>query len=353
MAGKSSLVAVLGASNKTFVKAFPDQSLKSWIEAHIDSFQFFKGVPKAVVPDNLKAGVSRACRYDPEKNPSYLSLAEHYGTAILPTRARKPKDKAKVEVGVQIAQRWILAILRRKIFTSIYQINAEISALLELMNNKVMKHLQVSRNELFEKFEKPMLKELPPSSFEMPSWKEAKVNIDYHIEFSKHYYSVPFRYVGQQVRIKVTRSLVEIFYKDEIIATHKREEHLIKRYTTLSQHMPPQHQEHVKWTPERILEWAQKSGPSTRKLCEVVISKRAHPEQAFRACLGILRLGNKFGEDRLESASTLALHIGNCYYRTIETILKSGKDKVGVQVLKGTDCKIPIHENIRGSSYYN
>jgi transposase len=344
-------VAVLGASNFTFAKAAADQTLKSWIDLHVDAFAFFGGVPQAVVPDNLRSGVSKACRYDPESNPSYLALAEHYDTAVVPARARKPRDKAKAEVGVQVVQRWILARLRRMTFTSIEQINVAIEPLLLKLNNRVMRHLGVSRQELFDRYEKSALRTLPDEPFEMASWKLAKVNIDYHVEFGRQYYSVPYRFVGSEVRIKVTRSLVQIFHEDDCIASHKRSNAPIPgRFTTLTEHMPPQHAEHVKWTPERILSWAQRSGPATRQLCERVIASRKLPEQGFRSCLGILRLGERYDQTRLEAACEAALKMRSVNYRTIEELLKKG-------AFSDRNSKTPTpilldHENIRGSSYY-
>lgn len=346
-------VACLGASNYTFAKASSDQSLSRWIDLHVAAFDFFQGVPKAIVPDNLRSGVSRACRYDPETNPTYLSLAEHYNTAIIPTRARKPRDKAKVEVAVQIVQRWILAILRRQTFTSIEEINEHIKPLLENLNNKTMRHLGASRKELWEKYEKPELKELPNVIFEIPTWKIAKVSIDYHIECGRHYYSVPFRYVGAEVRIKLTRSLIEVFHQSEIISTHKRVENAHYRHSTIAEHMPPKHAEYVKWTPEKILDWAQTSGKATRTFCEQIIASRKHPEQGFRTCLGVLRLEKTYDQDRLEKACSMALGMKSYRYRTVLDILRSKKDKVN-QNKKSipTPVNIPAHENIRGSSYY-
>jgi len=344
-------VAVLGASNFTFAKATEDQTLKSWIDVHVDAFSFFGGVPRSVVPDNLRSGVSRACRYDPDTNPSYLSLAEHYDTAIVPARARKPRDKAKVEVGVQVVQRWIVARLRRQTFTSVQQINEAIAPLLAQLNSRVMRHLGQSRQELFNRYEKSALLPLPETPFELASWKMAKVNIDYHIEFDRHYYSVPFRFVGHAVRIKVTRALVKIFHEDECVASHRRCSVPIPgRFTTLPEHMPPQHAEHVKWTPDRILSWAQKSGPATRQLCERVIASRKLPEQGFRSCLGILRLGARYDENRLEAACSAALKMRSVNYRAIEELLKKGASTVDSS--QPQTPTVPAHENIRGSTYY-
>lgn len=345
-------VAVLGASNYTFAKACVDQTLNNWIYAHIDTFNFFCGVPKVVVPDNLRSGVTKACRYDPEVNPTYLSMAEHYDTVIVPTRSYKPRDKAKVEVAVQIVQRWILVILRRQTFTSVAEINDAIKPLLEKLNTKIMRHLNVSRQHLWEKFEKPILKQLPEAIFEISSWKTARVNIDYHIEFARHYYSVPFRFVGAEVRVKATRSLIEVFHTGELIAQHKREENKFYRHSTLECHMPPKHAEYVKWTPEKILNWAQDSGDATRMFCENIIATKKHAEQGFRACLGVLRLGKIYDSIRLENACALANEMRSHRYRTVQEILKQGKDKIKTKEDVPNFIPIPSHENIRGSTYY-
>ena len=340
-------VAALGASNYTFAKACPDQTLDSWINCHVSAFKFFRGVPKIIVPDNLRAGVSRACRYDPDTNPTYLALADHYDTAVMPTRAYKPKDKAKVEVAVQIVQRWILAILRRQTFTSVEAINTAIRPLLIRLNDKTMRHLKASRKDLFEKYELPVLKKMPPEDFEISVFKNAKVNIDYHIEFERHYYSVPFIHIGKTVLVKASNSLIQIFISDEQIATHKKHKGIPGRHTTIFEHMPPQHAEHVKWTPERILNWAKNSGQSTKLICEKIMGSRKVPEQGFRACLGVLRLGEKHDAPRLENACAAALKMGSYRYKTIETLIKT-KD-----LEKASKTSVSNHENIRGAKYYN
>lgn len=247
-------VAVLGASSLTFVRAVKDQSSASWLDCHVRCLEFLEGVPETIIPDNLRSGVSRACRYDPDTNPAYQWFAEHYGTAIIPTRAYKPRDKAKVEVGVQVAQRWILAILRRQTFTSIAEINSQIQILLDRLNNRIMKHLGASRRQIFEEIEKDALKALPLERFSIPTWKVAKVNVDYHVELEGHYYSVPYRFVGKAVDIKATSSTVEIFEGGKRIAIHQRYFGRPGRHTTISEHMPQAHRAHAEWTPERILQ---------------------------------------------------------------------------------------------------
>ena len=351
-------VATLGASNYTFIKATPNQTMESWIYAHCDALQFFGGVPNSIVPDNLKSGVTKACRYDPDLNPTYHSLATHYDTAIMPTRAYKPRDKAKVEVAVQIVQRWILAILRRQTFSSIYAINEAIKPLLEKLNNKKMKYFEASRKELWERFEKPNLKSLPQNKFEIPMFKNAKVNIDYHVEFQNFYYSVPYKYVGIPVLIKATKSILEIFYKNELIATHAKTDFVNPsgRHVTIAEHMPKKHDEYLKWTPERISNWAQNSGSNTRLLCEQIIKLKPIAEQGFRSCLGIMRLGDKYDKKRLDLACKIAMEKNQFRYKEVEIILKYEKDKIYLkkqEELKSPQIPVPTHENIRGSQYYS
>lgn len=346
-------VAVLGASNFTFVRAVPDQSSESWLDCHVRAFEFFKGVPETCVPDNLRSGVSRACRYDPDTNPSYLALAEHYGTAIMPARAYKPRDKAKVEVGVQIVQRWIIALLRRQSFTSIHEINNQIRVLLDRLNDKVMKHLGVSRRKLFEDVERPSLKALPAERFSIPEWKIAKVSIDYHVEFERHYYSVPYRFVGKTVDLKATHGTVEVFEGGRRIAIHPRYRGQPGHHTTKAEHMPASHKAYAEWTPERIVSWAEESGPSVAELCQKIMASRPHPEQGFRSCLGILRLGKNYGRERLDKACEMALRMKSLRYRTIQDILRNESDR-NIRVLKPVEpSKIEHHENIRGADYYN
>lgn len=350
-------VAALGASNYTFVKATKDQTLENWIYSHCDAFKYFEGVPQIVVPDNLKSGVSKACRYDPDTNPTYLAMAEFYETAIIPTRAAKPRDKAKVEVAVQIVQRWILSILRKQTFSCIEEINEAILPLLKNLNEKKMKHLDASRKELWERYEKQALKPLPRDEFEIPIMKIAKVNIDYHVEFQRNYFSVPFKYVGQHVMIKSTKSLIQVFFKSEIIAIHAKTDLTNKsgKHFTIHEHMPEKHQEYLKWTPERILEWAKNSGKNTMDFCDLLMKNRAHPEQGYRACLGVLRLGEKFSKSRLDLACKIALERNSIRYRVVEDILRYEKDKSYAkkhEELKSLKTPVPHHENIRGANYF-
>ena len=280
-------VATLGASSYTYAEAQSSQDLTCWIGGHVRAFEYFNGVSRAVVIDNLKTGVTSACFYEPELNATYQELAVHYGTAVLPTRVRRPRDKAKVETGVQVVERWVIAPLRNRIFFSIDEINQAIAPLLEEVNNRVMKHLGKSRRELFEELDKSELKPLPKRPFELAEWKRAKVGIDYHIEYNGHYYSVPYRLVHKDVEIRATEDIVEVFLKRKRVSSHKRDD-TKGRHSTHPEHMPESHRQYMEWSPERFIRWAEKSGSATAEMVKLLLSTRAHPEQGYRSSLGLL-----------------------------------------------------------------
>lgn len=344
-------IAVLGASNYTYAEATWTQSLQDWINSHIRTFKYIQGVPLIVVPDNLKSGVHKSHLYEPDLNPTYQDMALHYNTAIIPARKRKPKDKAKAENAVLLVSRWILARIRNQTFFSIHDLNRAIRRLLEILNNKSFKKLDGSRKHLFEELDRPALQPLPETHYEYALWKQVRVNIDYHVEVEKHYYSVPYQLVKKQLDAKYTENIVEIFHKNTRVASHKRslEE---RKHSTLNEHMPKSHKEYAAWTPERLLNWAAKSGPSTARLVETIMAKKIHPQQGFRACLGIMRLGKTYGFDRLELACQRTLKLGSATYKSVESILKNNLDKKN---LSGTEQDSPKikHGNIRGSNYYN
>ena len=345
-------VAVLGASNYTYVEALTSQSLPDWVGAHVRAFAFFGGVPDIVVPDNLKAGVTKAHYYDPDINLTYQAMACYYNVAVVPTRVRAPKDKAKVEVGVQGIERRILAPLRHHTFLSITDMNAVIAPLLKEYNERPFQQLEGSRLSQFMAIDKPALKPLPIQPYEYAHWQHATVAPDYHIVFEKHFYSVPHEYVKKKVQCRITINTVECFYKNNRLSFHPRS--FKGGYTTLKEHMPPHHAKHeVDWTPERFIKWADTIGEHTATLIERVIASRPLPQQAFRACLGILRLGKSYGDDRLEKASIRALHIGALRYREIESILKHGLDSQPLPVESETPFLPPMHENVRGAEYYH
>ena len=343
-------IAVLGASNYTYAEASWTQTLAEWIGSHVRAFAFFGGVPELIVPDNLKSGVSKACFYEPDLNPTYQDMASHYGCAVIPTRVRAPRDKAKVEVAVQVVERWILAKLRKTPFFSLAELNAAIRQLLTELNARPFKKLPGCRRSLYETLDRPALKPLPAQPYEYAEWKKARVNIDYHIEVEGHYYSVPYQLVKQQLEVRITRGTVEVFNKGRRVASHMRSyEH--GRYTTLKEHMPKAHQHYLEWTPQRLIRWAAKTGTATARLIESILSSRPHPQQGFRSALGIMRLGKHYGDERLEAACARAVAIGALSYRSIEAILKNGLDRRSLPPAAGDTAPIR-HENIRGARYY-
>lgn len=343
-------VAVWGASNYTYTEAVWSQDLASWISCHVHAFEFFGSIPRIIVPDNLKSGVTLPCRYDPDVNETYGELARHYGTAIIPTRSRKPKDKAKVEVGVQIVTRWIVAALRKRRFFSLDELNEAMLELLDGLNSKPFQKLPGSRYSLFHELDKPAAIPLPQNRFVYAELIKARVNIDYHIIVDDHFYSVPYQLRGVEVRIRLSSTSVEILHRNRRIYTHVRS-YKKWSYTTLPEHMAKAHRAHAEWTPTRIIDWAAKSGKNTATLVERILMERAHPEQGYRAALGIIRLGARYGQDRLEEASARALEFGAYRYRYIKAILERKLDRAS---LAPKPPSVSIHhENIRGGSYYS
>lgn len=346
-------VAVLGASNYTYVEATLSQSLPDWVMAHVRAFQFFGGVPEVIVPDNLKSAVTKAHHYDPDINPTYQDMANHYGVAVVPARIKKPQDKAKVEVGVQGIERHILASLRHHTFFNLAELNAAIKPLLKAYNERPFQQLPGSRQSSFETLDKPALRPLPMQTYRYAEWKKVRAGIDYHIAFEGHYYSVPYRYIKHELDLRITATTVECFYKGKAIALHVRS-YQAGRFTTVTQHMPKAHQEYAKWTPERLHHWAAKTGPATAKLIEAVIQSRVQPQQSFRACLGILRLSKSFGDARLEKACERALKIGAISYKSIESILRNGLDQQPLPPDTASPAVTAAsHSNIRGADYYH
>jgi len=345
-------IAVLGASNYTYAEAVWSQDLFNWIEAHGRAFEYFGGITEIVIPDNLKSGVSKACIYEPELNATYHEMAVHYGTAIIPARVRKPKDKAKAEIGVFVVERWILAALRNRTFFSLEELNQAIRELLEKLNNRKFKKLEGTRLSWFEAIEKGALKPLPQERYEIALWKMPTVNIDYHVEIEKHYYSVPYQLAGKKVDVRYTAKTVEIFINtNNRVASHKRS-YVPYKATTVIEHMPKAHQEHLKWTPSRIIAWAATIGESCAAAVEKIITAKDHPAQGYRSCLGILRMGKTYSNNRLEAACKRALAINGCSYTSIKAILKNGLD--GHPVPQPTRDSAQInHENLRGGEYYN
>ncbi|MGH7440069.1 MAG: IS21 family transposase, partial [Polyangiaceae bacterium] len=341
-------VAALGASNFTYAEATYTQRGPDWIASHVRMLEYFGGVPAALVPDQLKSGVTRSCLYEPEAQRTYEELAEHYGTTVLPARPSHPRDKAKVEV--QIAQRWLLARIRDEVFHSLGELNARLRELLIDLNARVMRRYGKSRRDLFEQMERAALRPLPSTRFEYAAWAKARVNIDYHVAVEGHLYSVPYRLVHEQVEVRLGADVVEVLHRRGRVAAHRRS-YLKGGFTTETEHMPSAHRAHAEWTPSRIVEWAGKVGAATRDLCEAILADRPHPEQGFRSCLGILRLGKRYGEVRLEAACNRALRVRARSYRHVESILKNGLDRVAATE-EQTSLSL-AHENVRGRDYYH
>jgi len=344
-------VAVLGASNYTYAEATWSQTLPDWIGAHTRAFAFLGGVPEVVVPDNLKSGVTRAHRYEPELNPTYAELAAHYGVAVIPARARRPRDKAKVEVGVQVVERLILAALRHRTFFSLAELNRAIAELLERLNRRPFKKLPGSRREAFEALDRPALRALPATPYVYATWKKVRVHIDYHVEVDGHYYSVPYVLVKQPLEARLTATTVECFRKGQRVASHLRSA-LKGRHTTVPEHMPKAHRAYAEWTPQRLVHWAEQAGPATAGVIAQILAHRPHPQQGFRSCLGILRLGERYGAERLEAACRRALRLNACRYRSIESILKRGLDRQPLP--EQQELALPAaHDHLRGPDYYH
>ncbi|NNB92032.1 IS21 family transposase [Corallococcus exiguus] len=345
-------VAVLGASNLTYVEPVFSEDVATWVGCHVRAFEYFGGVSEVVVPDNLKAGVTRAHRYEPDLNPTYADLARHYGFAILPARPRRPRDKAKVEVGVLLAERWILAALRHRPFTSLAQVQEAVKPLLEKLNTRPMRKLGKSRWELFEQVEKAALRALPARPYELAFWKKARVNIDYHVELEGHGYSVPYTLVGKPVELRHTEGCVEVFLGGRRVASHVRSQQK-GRFTTQAEHMPASHRQHAEWTPSRLIRWAEGVGPSCAKLVEELMTRRPHPQQGFRSALGVLRLADekKYGKPRVEKACARALRHRAVSYKSVLAILQHRLEDADEK----TDEKgaLPEHENVRGAHYYH
>ena len=343
-------VAVMGASNFTYAEATWTQSLMDWIGSHVRSFTFFGGVTAQTVSDNIKTGITKACFYEPAVNRTYAEMAAHYRTAVVPARPKKPKDKAKVEVGVQVATRWIIAKLRNRTFFSLTELNDAIRELVEQLNDRVTRHLGTSRRALFEELDRPALKGLPAEPYVYAQWKECRLGIDYHIEIDKHYYSVPYTLIREKLWVRFTEHTVEAYHRGKRVAAHVRSS-LKGRHTTVNEHRPSNHQHYVGWTMERIKRKAAEIGCKTAALVDIIIRERPHPEQGFRSSIGIIRLAKSYGHDRLEHACARALEIGAPSYTSVKSILKKNLDRKRPE--SPTDGPEIVHDNIRGPDYFS
>jgi len=348
--GKASLfVATLGASNYTYASVFPDMRSPSWIRGHVEAFEYFGGVPEVICPDNVKTGVVSCCRYDPELNPSYQELAEHYGTVVIPARPGKPRDKGKVENGVQFAQRWIMAALRNVTFLSFGELKKAVRRKVDELNDRPFSKMEGSRRGAFESLERDALRPLPSSAHSFGEWKTLTVHEDYHVQAGNHYYSVPYRHIGHRVEARLTDSIVEIFRNGERIALHQRSFEKGKA-TTLKEHMPPQHFHFISQTVNSYLDKAEKIGPKCAAAVDGIVHSFPRPEMAFRSCQGVMRLARKHGPERLERACAKALEAGACKYRTIEGILENRLENTAI--FPSSKRQVGPHRNLRGGDYY-
>jgi transposase len=328
------------------------QKKRDWIMSHVRAFEYYQCVPHIIIPDNLRSGVTRVCRYEPEINATYQDLAEHYGTCVIPARPYRPRDKAKVEAGVLVAQRWILACLRNSIFYSLAELNEAIWKLLEKLNTRQMQKLKTSRRVLFESLDKPAALALVSKRYEYAQWKKARVNIDYHVEIDGHYYSVPYQLIHNEVDVRLSDKVIEIFYKGKRQASHCRnfEKH---KHTTKPEHMPETHQKYMEWNPSRILDWANKVGPSTKDVVNNILESKKYPELGYRSCLGILKLTKYYEFTRLENACKRAVLYRTFSFKSIKSILENNLDKdFDISSDTAVANVSPAHENVRGSVYY-
>jgi transposase len=346
----SVFVAVLGASNYTYAEATLSEDLASWIGAHVRGLEFIGGCPEIVVPDNLKTGVKHPSRYEPDLNPTYQEMATHYGLAVVPTRVAHPKDKAKAENGVLLVERWILAALRKRTFFNIGELNQTIGELLVKLNSRPFRKMSGSRRELFEQIDRPALRPLPAERYEFAQWKWTRVTNDYHVELEEHHYSVPSNLVGLKVEIRYTAETIEVFHKGVRVAAHALSTER-RGATTIEGHRPESHRRYLGWNWSRLMSWVENARPATAALATSMLKSGAHREQLLRSCLGLVRLGERYGEERLEASCARALQFNACSYKRVESILKTGLDRVAGS--GSPQAAIPlVHDNVRGADYF-
>jgi transposase len=346
----SLFVAALGASSYTFAHATLSQDLPHWIECHVLAFEFFQGTSQLIVPDNPRTGVTRACRYEPDLNRTYLEMAQFYGVAIMPARPYKPRDKAKAEAAVLLAERWLIAVLRHEKFFSLADLNQALAQLLERLNQRPFRKREGSRASLYAALDRPALQPLPAERYVLAEWKTVRVNIDYHVELDRHYYSVPYPLVGEELEARSTAHTVEIFHRGKRVASHVRS-FAAYHHTTVHEHRPKSHQAHLEWTPSRLIHWGESVGEATAQLIRTILERKPHPEMGYRACLGILRLAKTYSEPRLEAACRRALAAQACSYPSLKSILQRGLDRQP-SFTSETERSSPQHENLRGGHYY-
>jgi transposase len=343
-------VSALGASSYTYAEAVADQQMANWLQVQRNALEFYEGCPQILVPDNTKTGVTRACLYEPDLNPTYQEFAIHYGVAVMPARPRKPRDKAKVESAVQVVQRWIVMRLRHRRFLSLTEANEAIRELLLHLNNRPFrKRREECRASLFRKLDRPALRPLPSERYDLSQWGQARVNIDYHVAYDGNWYSVPYALTGEMVELRSTPATVEIFHRGKRVASHLRSR---KRNEAVTQngHRPRSHRAHLEWSPSRMVDWAAAVGSNTAQLVQRMLDDKPHPEMGFRACLGIIRLAKKYSPARMEAAAERAILTGAVSYRSVKSILRNGLDTQ--PAAPPPPRPSPEHENLRGPEYF-
>jgi transposase len=343
-------VCALGASSYTYAEAFWSENSEAWCTGHANAFRYYGGAVEIIVPDNPKPVVGKACPYEPDMHPDFLHMATHFGAVVIPTRVRKPRDKAKAEAAVRVATMWIIAVLREREFFSLAELNTAVAQLLEQLNNRPFKKLPGNRRSAFETIDRPALKPLPEGLYEYTKIGWARVNLDYHISVGGYLYSVPYQYARKKVEWRLANKTLEVFYKGRRIASHVRL-WIKSKPSTLADHMPSSHRVYAEWTPARIIDWARKTGPSTAQLVESIMTSRQHPEQGFRACMGIMRLGKTEGADRLERAAERALAANALSFKSVRLIIENKLDQIPLPQ-KPRQLSI-VHENIRGAMSFN
>src|SRR5579863_2171114 len=342
-------ICALGASGYAYAEATRTQTLADWLASHVRALEFYGMAPTIIVPDNPKVGVTRADRYEPELQRSYEELAAHYGAVIIPARPYRPKDKSRAELSVLLVYRWILARLRHQRFFSLDELNAAIRPLLTELNDRAFQRLPGSRRSVFEALDRPAMRALPANPYVFAEWKELTVAFDYHVDVDRHYYSVPHALVGHTVWARFSATTVEVFFRSERVASHVRS-YQRGGHTTLAEHMPKRHRAHAEWSPKRLIQWGSMIGAHTGAVVEHLLRSKPHPEQGYRACLGLLSLSREYGETRLEAASALAVRLGSPTRKSVKSILESGRDLRRIEPL---DLELPAHGNVRGPGYYH
>lgn len=343
-------VGALGASGYAYAEATRTAGLADWLGSHVRMLEFYGCSPTILVPDNPRVGVTKADRYEPELQRSYEEMAAHFGIAIIPARPFRPRDKPRAELTVLLVCRWILARLRHQRFFSLDELNGAMRPLLIELNDRAFQKLPGSRRSVFESLDRPAMRALPATPYVYAEWKRVRAAFDYHVDVDRHYYSVPHALVGQELSARFSAATVEVFHRGERVASHVRS-YQRGAHTTISDHMPQSHRAHAQWTPERLIHWGASVGAHTRAVVEHLLKSKSHPEQGYRACLGLLSLARQYGQERLEAASSLAVKLKSPSRKSVLSILKTGRDQLSQEAPEQLD--LPEHANVRGAKYYH